>query len=142
MAILRVAATAVVACFALSSCGSSGDDGTDSEKSKTRLEKAYSTCGEPEDEPATIEGRELGDALEIADAGETLIIQTDGESDTTGYLDYVCVMTSLGTSERVQSSIGHTTSMMGRQSTEDDGLIYEYTYHPDNGLYVLIAETE
>jgi hypothetical protein len=30
--------------------------------------------------------------------------------------------------------------MMGRQSSTDGNLTYEYTYHPDNGLYVLITD--
>lgn len=120
----------------LTSCETSSDAA-----SKTVLAKAYATCTDQSKASDSLEeGEKVGDALEIADEGATLIIQTEGESDYAGYFDYLCVVGELGTSERIKSSIGNTTSMMGRQTAEEDGLSYEYSYHPDNGLYVLIAE--
>lgn len=110
----------------------------------TKLEQAYDACMEQD-------GKKSGDSyfdeptdyaskLNLADEGHTLIIETAGEDDTDGFLAYLCITTELDTPERVTSSIETTTSMMGRQSSKDEGLTYEYTYHPDYGLHVLITD--
>jgi hypothetical protein len=127
---LRFIAASALLVGALAGCGQPED---------TELGKAYTDCTDPQEDGKPIGG---ADALELADEGHTLIIETEGEDDMDGYLAYLCVVSMLDTSERVTSSIETTTSMMGRQTATDpqSDLEYEYSYHPDNGLYVLIAD--
>jgi hypothetical protein len=84
----------------------------------------------------------FADHYELADGGHTLIIETEDDEDLEGLLAYQCILDELDTSERVRSSIETTTSLMGRQSSTDGELTYEYAYHPDNGLNVLITDKD
>jgi hypothetical protein len=84
--------------------------------------------------------KQFNRVVQIADEGHTLIIKTTGEDDLKGYLNYLCVTNELGTPTAITSRIGETTSLMGQQQGKSDGLEYEWSYHPDNGLYVLITD--
>jgi hypothetical protein len=100
---------------------------------ETKLESAHAKC---------VKTKSYAKKYDLADEGHTLIIETSGEHDFKGFMAYDCITRELDTSKRVTSSIETTTSMMGRQSSSDGVLTYEYTYHPDNGLYVLITDQE
>lgn len=92
-----------------------------------RLSNAYEACT----------GQDAEDTVELADNGNSIIIDT--RSEYTSVAGMACVLNELETPESVLSSIGHTTAMMGSQSAENDGLNYSWSYHPDNGVNLVIT---
>lgn len=125
---LRSAAIGATLLFAAGCAEASVADDT------TVLEKAYASCTEDGDPAGWTE------YLDLADEGHTLIVDTGTEDESNSSLAYLCVTLALDTSEAVQSSIETTTSMMGRQTRTDGDLTYEWSYHPDNGLHVVITD--
>ena len=76
--------------------------------------------------------------LTAGDAGQTLIVDTGSEY---GELDGVlCVFDQLATPESVTAAVSSTTAMMGTQDAEVAGYHYSWSYHPDNGLNMIITE--
>lgn len=76
-------------------------------------------------------------ALAVVDQGETLIVDGMGSA---GYPDLACILLELDTPTSVVAAMDSTTAMMGRQEEEADGFLYEWSYHPDNGLDLIITE--
>jgi hypothetical protein len=121
------AAAAAVAIALTAACSAIGDVG------ETPLETAHDACAdldagtgeeswfEKQGVREPKEERAFADAYRLADEGRTLIIESEGEKDYTGYLAYLCITAELETSERDTSSIANTTSTMGRQSSKDGG---------------------
>lgn len=75
----------------------------------------------------------------LADGDKTLVLNGSGKTgsgmsvEKTGcYLDY------LGAPQRVLTAMDSTRALDGRQQATWDGLTAEWTYHPDQGLDVLI----
>ena len=52
----------------------------------------------------------------------------------------VCVFTAVGTPNRIVTNIDSTTAMMGRQKAESDDITYEWSYHPDSGLQLVMYD--
>lgn len=90
-----------------------------------RLQKAFDNC----DKATSMDG------IEVGDDGEAIII-----TNLTDYEGMGCILAELDTAESVVSNMDSTTAMMGRQSADDDGLTYEWSYHPDNGLNMTITD--
>jgi hypothetical protein len=115
---------------AVSGCAASGTQSAGAEQKVTpATQKAYQKCKNG-----------FAKTLTLADKGHTLIVDTENEYDFEGLGAYECVTGALGTPARITSSIETTTSLMGRQTGRDKGLSYEWSYHPDNGLFVLITD--
>jgi hypothetical protein len=53
----------------------------------------------------------------------------------------LCVLGALDTSDSTRTRISHTTSLMGTVETDENGLHYEFSYHPDNGLLLTVTES-
>jgi hypothetical protein len=94
------------------------------------LEGAYSQC-QPQDED---------DTLELADNGATIIVDTGSEYGSTAGMD--CVLDELGTPQSILAQLGNTTAMMGTQQADHDGVHYSWSYHPDNGVNMVITRGE
>jgi hypothetical protein len=97
----------------------------------TRFEVAYSTCGV------------TSTYIEVADQGTSIIM--DGPSDKSAELgafitDALCVLDALGIPDYVTHQIENTTSLMGLQDAEWDGIHAQWSYHPDNGLDVILTD--
>ncbi|SDC39513.1 hypothetical protein SAMN05216410_1791 [Sanguibacter gelidistatuariae] len=77
----------------------------------------------------------------LADAGSTLILDTQGEDDLTGmdYLDLYCVSAALDMPTSVMTQIEQTRAMDGRVSGTWDGLSASWSYHPDSGLDLMVT---
>ena len=71
-----------------------------------------------------------------ADEGRSSLIDTRSEYGDPAAMD--CVLRELDTPESVQAQIARTTSMMGVQEADHEGLHYSWTYHPDNGVNMTI----
>ena len=121
-------ASVVALALFVGACGSSSPgDAPESAtaEAKTPLEVAYAKCSTYED---TISGS--GD-------GSSVTIDTGADGDTEGLL---CVLDSLNVSESLTSRMENTNSLMGQVNMTEGGLEYSWSYHPDNGLLLTIAE--
>lgn len=79
----------------------------------------------------------------IRDDGWTLVIDGQGKEDhAAGTLDdetLGCAIGSIGTPDSVIAKMEHTRAMDGVQEDADDVFEYSWTYHPDNGLDVIVT---
>lgn len=99
------------------------------EDAETRLQAAYEGC----------RGRDTDDTLELADAGATILINTRSEYGSPAGMD--CVLNAIGITASIEAQIGRTTSLMGVQEATHDDLELSWSYHPDNGVDMVITDT-
>lgn len=96
------------------------------------------------DDAARAEYAENAEMYEVpADLGDedtTLFI--DGTPDGATQLGEQCLYSELEISDALQTLMGQTSSMMGSQEYDENGLRYRWTYHPDNGLDTVITIDE
>jgi hypothetical protein len=92
-----------------------------------RLSNAYKSCS----------STDTAKTLELGDGGNSLIVDT--RSKYTSMAGVACILGRLKTPTSITSSIDHTTSLMGERSAESAGLSYSWSYHPDNGLNLVIT---
>lgn len=118
--------TLVLLGLLLTGCGASGGAGLGS--STTALQDAYDACSET-----------YSNAVNVGDEGHTLIVDgaKPGNDDFT---TMVCVLGELDTSQSVVAQMDSTTALMGRQTAEDGDYTYEWSYHPDNGMDLIITD--
>lgn len=98
--------------------------------SQVRLKSAYDSCYR----------RDKGSTMTLADGGASIVVDTGSEYGSTAGMD--CVLDELSTSQSIMAQIGRTTAMMGVQDAEADGLAYSWSYHPDNGVNMVIEYAE
>ena len=90
------------------------------------FQKAYDTCLTPT-------------GITVSDGGKTLIINGRGEDSYGATIyDTACVLNAIGTPSYILSSMETTNSLMGRQSDTFDDINVSWSYHPDNGLDVVV----
>lgn len=96
----------------------------------TRLADAVDECGST--------------GMELGDEDQTLVIDVKGDEDARGatYQQQECVLAELDVPASVNSHIGQTTSMDGRQTESWDGITIEWSYHPDRGSDMVITLDE
>lgn len=95
---------------------------------KTQLRAAYETCNR------------VG---ELSDADKTMFLDGEGNDSGSGTLDtgqIVCILEALDTPTYVTTAMENTRALDGRQSEEWEGFETSWTFHPDEGLNVLIRE--
>jgi hypothetical protein len=98
--------------------------------SQVRLKDAYDRCFT----------RDTGSTLTLADGGDAIVVDTGSEYGSTTGMD--CVLADLDTKQSIIAQMSRTTAMMGVQDAEDDGLAYSWSYHPDNGVNMVIEYAE
>lgn len=82
----------------------------------------------------------------MADEGTTLHFNVGGKSDSSDPTppaapgDVVCVLTELGIPVSVRVKMARTTALQGVQTDIWDGIEASWTYHPDNGLDVILTD--
>ncbi len=81
--------------------------------------------------------RDTDRTMSLVDDGSSIVIDTRSEYGSTAGLD--CVLRELETPQSIEAQVGRTTAMMGVQDAEDDGLEYSWSYHPDNGVNMVIT---
>lgn len=108
-----------VACvFVLSGCAGKFDT----------FQKAYDKCGSPS-------------GIRVSDQGKTISIDGNGEYEYSGadISDIACVLYAIEIPDYVISNMDSTNSLMGRQTaTFGDKIDVSWSYHPDNGLDVVV----
>lgn len=79
-------------------------------------------------------------AFEFRDDGNTLILDGEGDEDPNGapIERIACVLAALDTPASVTQRMDQTRALDGMQDATVDGLHYSWTYHPDNGLDIII----
>lgn len=95
----------------------------------SRLPAAYESCS----------ASDADDTMSLADEGSTIVVNTMSEYGSTAGME--CVLEALGTPESIRAQIGRTTAMMGVQDGENDGIEYSWSFHPDNGVDMVITDT-
>lgn len=96
------------------------------ERPTTPLRDAFDACG----------------SGELADDDTTLLIDVGGEdyeSGTDTYDGLVCVLSELDTPESVFARMEATRALDGVQTASWAGVSASWTYHPDNGLDLIIT---
>jgi hypothetical protein len=91
----------------------------------TPFETAYDACG-----------GDYMSGITIAEDGKSMLLDMKGEEDLFGadYSNIACVLRELDVPEIVESQISITTSLMGVQTADWNGITANWTYHPDRGL--------
>ncbi|SCX56391.1 hypothetical protein SAMN03159343_3403 [Klenkia marina] len=92
-----------------------------------RLSTAYEAC----------EGDDSTGTLTLSDQGRTIVVDTGSKYGSTAGMD--CVLRELSTPQSTIAAIGRTTSLMGVQDDDQDGVTYSWSYHPDNGVNMVIT---
>lgn len=95
-----------------------------------RLSKAFNAC-ESEDDAHT---------MQLGDGGRTIVVDTRNQYTSTQGVE--CVWSQLKTPQSIIANVGATTAMMGEQSAQSDGISYRWSYHPDNGLNMVITTNQ
>lgn len=140
LVVVAIAAVAGSIAFAVASGGS--DEGsqapigsassappTESALRETTLWYAHANC----------KNRKGGETLQIVDEDLTLLVDTQSEYGPMGGL--ICALGELETPQAIISAMESTTAMMGVQEATDANLHYRWSYHPDNGIQLVITET-
>lgn len=89
---------------------------------ESSLEQAVNSCG-------------VG---EIEDEGSTLLIDGAGKYGMT-IEDLVCLLAEIDTPSSTIALIDSTRALDGRQEDSWDGIQAQWTYHPDNGLDMVLT---
>jgi hypothetical protein len=78
----------------------------------------------------------------LGDGGNSLFLDGEGEEDFFGisYSDQLCVLDELNVPEIVLTQMQKTSALMGVQDADWDGLLAEWTYHPDKGFELSISK--
>ena len=97
------------------------------EDKPTALQKAYDNCT----------AQDSGDTMDVTDGGHTLVFDTGSTGDVDGV---GCAVVDLNTPDRIITNMDATSAMMGRQSEKANGLLYEWSYHPDTGMQLVISD--
>ena len=90
------------------------------------------------------EACELAPVLVVADKGKTLTLTTAGKSGKsasyTDIEDVACVLAKLEVPSYVVSHIDSTRALDGQQTDEWDGISARWTYHPEDGLHLVLRD--
>lgn len=97
---------------------------------QTRLQQACKDC-------SSADGIAL---VSLADKGNTIIVNTGSSSGSIGGVE--CVRRKLGTPESIKAEVASTNALQGRKTGTADGLSYSWSYHPDNGLNMVIKDDQ
>lgn len=76
--------------------------------------------------------------VKVYDGGHTAVINTRSEyADVAGV---ACLLYGIDTPRSIIARIDSTTSLQGSQTARANGFTYRWSYHPDNGLNMVIEE--
>lgn len=138
----------VVAVLALAACGGSGSS------EATVAAAATTDPPEPTAFEKVIENCEVEEAA-LMDDGASLTLDGRGKDDAlfeNGVLSYTpgtlapsdlgCALGNIGTPESTIAKMEQTRALDGMQTDTSGGYPYTWTYHPDNGLDIIITEDD
>lgn len=96
---------------------------------------------------AAVEGCGIGQhhaGIELGDNGTSVTVDTKGEEDTTGaqLSEAKCILDALAVPDRVVAQMDVTTAMQGRQNATWGQIEASWTYHPDDGMNLIVGYLE
>jgi hypothetical protein len=80
-------------------------------------------------------------SAEIGDAGKSLVLDMEGQDNGSGVLPQTqvfCVLDRLEMPDSVRAKMESTRALDGSQSADWDGIEATWSYHPDDGLDVIL----
>lgn len=95
--------------------------------------------------PLRLASEACSDAGELSDDDRTLFLDMKGEelgSGDLGITNVYCVLSHLDTPSYVTTAMENTRALDGRQSEEWGRFSASWTYHPDDGLDILIRQVK
>ena len=122
--------TTLAACLLIAGCSAPvKSTPTPTVTPEPRLAKAAMKCGYP------------GVAR---DGGKSVTVDTKGKGDTSGHPITLaaCILGALEAPDYVISHIDATRALDGQQTDSWDGLTARWAYHPDDGLTLIIVDTQ
>lgn len=129
-----VAGAAALA-FALAGCGGGAEASQPPSPTRdvTALMKARVDCN--------LTGKNYAD---LGDAGRTITLQSESRHGTGGLPvdDVMCVLKKTSVPDSVVAQIQGTRALDGTQKAAWDKFQASWTYHPDNGLRVVLTESK
>lgn len=79
--------------------------------------------------------------IDLGDDGHTLILDSEGaDSPGADIADVYIVLAALDAPESVVAQMGSTRALDGTRDATWDGMTATWTYHPDDGLDVIITD--
>jgi hypothetical protein len=86
-------------------------------------------------------------AGKLNDDGQSIVIEGVGENELVGaqeasVISTVCILEATGAPDSIMSRIRSTSALTGQQEANHNGLTYRWTFHPDNGLDVIVELQE
>jgi len=77
--------------------------------------------------------------ITVGDEGQSLSMQSEGEkSPGADYIDVLCVLDQLEVPDSVNTRIGSTRALDGRQTATWNDFDASWGYHPDSGLDIVV----
>jgi hypothetical protein len=129
----------------LAGCGEDNTDPVSSSNggSESRLAAASTTCDSllaKSVKEMNLDADTFDDVFQVGDGGKTLVIDTEGNASAG--LPLVCIFEELKTPLAIRSDVENTTALQGQKTADQDGLKYSWSYHPDNGMDMIITEAD
>lgn len=82
------------------------------------------------------------EGVRIADGGKTLILSSAGEESSGIPVESVaCVLGATKIPEHVAAKMQATRALDGQQAASWEGFEASWTYHPDDGLNIILVDT-
>lgn len=118
----------ILAAVALGACGEAGGSTqADKDPGPTRFQSAVKDC------PAK-------HVADVGDGGRSLMLSTRPYRESVDVVRVACVLQSLDVSDAVLDRMSSTNSLMGEQRARWDGIRAHWSYHPDNGMQIVLTE--
>lgn len=139
----KLSALAVVVLLALAACGEStpatGLDPSPSAPTEvpSAIETAQANC---EQQVAVGNSWAMQPPGELLDGGEAISLSSDFGEDTIDGI--VCIFAELDLPDSIIARMDRTRALDGMQEAQWPGFAASWTYHPDDGLNVIITEEE
>jgi hypothetical protein len=113
----------------------------------TRFERAVEECdlSGNEDGAEGLDDFDVDEYARLGDDGHALSLEGYGEDDTavqstTALVVTLCVLDELDAPDAITSRMNNTRALDGVQAGEWGGIQASWSYHPDNGLDVVLSE--
>jgi ABC-type Fe3+-hydroxamate transport system substrate-binding protein len=132
------AAGGVLLAISLSGCATTSEASAQSPSAsptptKSQIEQALDTCKV-----------KSGEYARIGDGGYTITMQGEPKNSYVGLpvTDLACILKAVKIPDSVVSEIDSTRALDGTQKDSWDKFQASWTYHPDNGLRIILTESK
>ena len=102
---------------------------------------ALTGCAQQSPLQAAVDGCDVRKGYaRIGDDGRSLSLDNEGEDDISGlsFSDITCVLDALDVPDSVLDKMGNTRALDGMQTASWGDITATWTYHPDDGLDVIL----